>query len=1506
MKKRTDNQISVNSLCFGTYAKALLMAMPESYGEQIAVTQLLLDFIIEKKALKDRNKKSLVVTDKMASELFGFKADVRKVIKEAAASESVRGSSNKYFCDYVVPGISPNLIDDLFAELSAVIEVDESIPSAKKKGLLALAKKETLGEFLSETFLYAIQRPNKHITKESESASSHAKESIWGASQRDYIESRSEGNRFANLNILSRLLPSGYVVQDRWQDYGKTEDGEIMPLQELLDIYADDNVSVIGEGGIGKTTFLLKLMEGVYESKYDKKAPVPIFIELNKCPTSIGEWISSKTQKSNFITRYVASLIVQFELEDVPNDLLAVVEGEFNKKRRKGQLTPDYLILLDGFNEVNRNPAIDKHGDYVGSTVRQLLSIEIEALMKYTNVRVIMTSRKMDKVYFSGETRNIELTGVKKEDIRNHLQDNNYREADINAIASSYKLMECLRVPLFLCMFTAGGLSNDDKPTTRGEILYQFFHQPKGLYTERETAERINAPSNLTKTQTWFILDFVLPHIGWTYEYTDFFSFEKNQLLESIDEFFDSVGEEVTFWNKKIITFPDYETEATSLSDIKDSLVSKGNAVLDCIVNTLGVMYRDNDYNYYFIHHHVRDYFAGMLEIQRMRMAAVFWRKYTASRNFEHITDAFHSLSLLTFDVWSETKRTFIGEILCEHKNAPIWNNGKWSLPVPGDERQTLIKTALDIYRLAEKPVMNGVMNIIETLKRVRIVLAGEDLSGLDLEECRLHEVNCSIGHGAGRLCADFRHSKISDDTFQVEGHFEEILEFAYSRLGEELYTMSAENTVKRWEVTTGRCLNTIKLDNCKLHEGENLIQCRMAIANDDKSFLTSGFEYDEETKGHFCFIQEYDWQHNRMEYRSLGKFRDINVMNYSFDDERIIAVFSHNNLCIYLKENGVPIYTTLLTEVGNVIDARILNEKEVFLFYTIGSAFVEETPDTMEDVTYRTAVYNIENGETEVLYNYTVEVDWNEHEADDVLSPPYAFNPRNNTVVFWDNGQMKKLLLDSRETYDVDYPYEEPDFMVFEKGADNLLLLYFDTCITYVLENGYEVSRHQYEDLNFQLAGTHSVLSLLMFDERLNPYEWNLLHSKPVEKYKYSKRSIMGVYVKNESNELIVTFDNDSLIILDEQGALVESRFYGKADAQSCMSLYSNTHNCMIFLYENDSYEYIECHYLASGKTRYAYFDSVEKNKIRGITMPDSEDRIFCEFEKKVTEIDLVTLESRLVYTSTDDEVVQAVDYDIANDIIKIIVTHVPINESISPKRPCAYEFTKTPDGAYVRISWYELPHLHRDYLNEFSPFYKDVYTQPRAEGDKLKLNPEYFINHGIFLDYDDVILDAMSIERHYEHGIKAGQTETVHLNPHEANYILGDIPALVTYMLDDNERPLYQILNEGENTTIAIHGKELVVLEYRENEYEEISRFRHLRPGDYGSSADGAIIHGNIVVFWKHPNLLYSYDIKTGNLKSYDCFIPGLSIVGCNFKDARISSNVHEMLKLHGARLH
>jgi GTPase SAR1 family protein len=419
------------------------------------------------------------VSGHMATQLKQGNDEVHAKIIEIAQRKAAVPDVSHFFAVNLIPNIPKVNLNVTLDAVDTLVQNDPAIGKTVKKKLKDARNAKTPADYLAEVFVLAVcNGKNKKLIVsashlDSFSAEKHSKHRIWEASKRDYIASRSESSRFANLNILANLLPNGYVVHERFKEYGKTEDGDIMPLQDILNEYAANNISIIGEGGIGKTTFLLKLMESVYESGYDDKAAVPVFIELNRCPAQIGEWYSAKNQKTNFITRYMAAQMGSCELEDAPGDALTFIESEFAKT--DSCANPEYVILLDGFNEVNRGKATGKNGEQTGSSIRELLNNEIKALMNRPNVRVITTSRKMDMAYFSGMTKNIELTGVKTEDIEEHLRENRYSEMDIRTIKSSHKLMDCLRIPLFLCMFTANGADDADRPSTRGEILYYFL-----------------------------------------------------------------------------------------------------------------------------------------------------------------------------------------------------------------------------------------------------------------------------------------------------------------------------------------------------------------------------------------------------------------------------------------------------------------------------------------------------------------------------------------------------------------------------------------------------------------------------------------------------------------------------------------------------------------------------------------------------------------------------------------------------------------------------------------------------------------------------------------------------------------------------------------------------------------------------------------------------------------------------------------------------------------------
>lgn len=323
------------------------------------------------------------------------------------------------------------------------------------------------------------------------------------------------------------------MTESNFKLRARTEEGEIRSLFEICRCSSRD-IAVTGEGGIGKTTFLQQLLSDEFQDDEKKPAeyatgnPIPIFIELKQCPSQMEQWYEEKHKKTNFISRFIGQLLENHNtLDAVSDETLTAVEKELQRIPDDG--VPQYLLLLDGFNEIS----VAGKGNFQSS--RALLSNEITVLhQEYANVRIIATTRETQAAYFTSAFQNVYLIGLEESDIRSHLQSRNFSEASIGIAMASRTLMKCLRIPLFLCMFSYEKQLDDTRlPETPGEILYNFFHRNSSFYNVRMRA-RDSRNNPLNELQTALVLDFVVPYIGWVMERNDVFSLSEAQLRQTI------------------------------------------------------------------------------------------------------------------------------------------------------------------------------------------------------------------------------------------------------------------------------------------------------------------------------------------------------------------------------------------------------------------------------------------------------------------------------------------------------------------------------------------------------------------------------------------------------------------------------------------------------------------------------------------------------------------------------------------------------------------------------------------------------------------------------------------------------------------------------------------------------------------------------------------------------------------------------------------------------------
>lgn len=639
------------------------------------------------------------------------------------------------------------------------------------------------------------------------------KKVLWKASQTSFIASRREGGRFYKLDIIERLLPQGHFSQKRFASRGQTEDGMEAPLTELC-AKSKSDIAVVGDGGIGKTTFLQHLMEDEFLQSdgtvrpYMESWPVPFFIELNRCPDHVGEWYDGALRKTNFITRYIGAMKENHAtLDSVSPNTVTEIEKELQKIPDDGQ--PQYLLLLDGFNEVRTSHDVRSH-----------LSTEISILHnhdKYPNVRIITTSRETQAAYYALEFKNIKVVGVQREEIIQYLLDNKLTEAVIGEVSKNDSLMKCLRIPLYLCMFTAKQEPTGDfMPETAGEILYNFFHRDSSFYNaKRRLAETRTV--ELEDCQIAFVLDFVLPYIGWAFEETDNFSMNVEELEATITDAMRDIKALLTIsrWNP----FADFSHSGEYLKQTVESFYEQNGslnivALISCVYDYLGVIYRDqvsegpfrDRIRYAFVHHHFRDYFSAVWTVRLLSMLQCISADAFSACSAEINASSFRRF--LDERHWQTQKVRFISEILMEHRNKPQLNetSQNWYLPESRFDEQLVLNRALDYCRELHKAgvgTKHFLQNILAAILYGRKEYSGLDLSDLDLQNCSLFSITCSRRGRTNMLTANFERSVFSTKSFEPEEHRNNVMEYVYH--GKQCFTIDDGGIIKCWDVLSGR-----------------------------------------------------------------------------------------------------------------------------------------------------------------------------------------------------------------------------------------------------------------------------------------------------------------------------------------------------------------------------------------------------------------------------------------------------------------------------------------------------------------------------------------------------------------------------------------------------------------------------------------------------------------------------------------------------------------------------
>ena len=654
---------------------------------------------------------------------------------------------------------------------------------------------------------------------------------LWTAGRRTYEQSTADGGRFQMLHVEKRIMP--FFRSDEKRTNGSVlpinittgDSKEELSLRDALES-KHGNLYLIGEGGIGKTTAMFSTIEQNYkENTYDPTAEIPLFIELNRAPGVFGRWYKgSEGMKSCFVRMEIARQVLDCEeLAEVSDEMIKCVTDEFKKTPANGQ--PQYLLLLDGLNEVSMNSITDNstivNGHGISEFVRRLIIEEINYLItQCPNVRVMLTSRT-DETEVNCTEHSIEklyLTGLNKESIRKYLDSKDYSEDSIKSVLENEALVECIKIPLFLTMYA--DLSNSNGVASRGEILRQFFHE-RGeniAYTQQKAIRNLK----FNQYHLWFILDFLLPAIASEMERIGEFELNARKIGSIIEPILKGwkpsndksvpIDDEQPYEASVIGEygkgcFDKYTSERSTVETVAEEILVQGRNmtkvaeyVLYNVVDVLRIMYRNKN-EFGFIHHHFRDFFAAAHDVNLLRIAL------SAFKDDPEL--AFESLASFRANANHQEKSIFIGEMLGEHHNKPYLIDDVWHYNVPDSEDdRNLLKRTLDLFRgRFDDDIGYGVYNLIDPIKLVRQDLSGANLSMLDLSFVSF--AGFYLGH-TGSCGARFQGAKVGMKNLLCQGHSGSITSVAYEpKTYTTFLSASSDSTIKEWDRATGQCIHT-------------------------------------------------------------------------------------------------------------------------------------------------------------------------------------------------------------------------------------------------------------------------------------------------------------------------------------------------------------------------------------------------------------------------------------------------------------------------------------------------------------------------------------------------------------------------------------------------------------------------------------------------------------------------------------------------------------------------
>ena len=612
---------------------------------------------------------------------------------------------------------------------------------------------------------------------------------------------------------------------------------------------------IIGKGGTGKTTNIVKIWENYITELNNWSKPIPLYITLSD--------YNQTDYDRNFIVYKISEHYLG--LKHLSDDLQSQMLQAFKKPivDENGKYVPAFVLLLDGIDEI--------------TVEYEQLMDEIEDLATYRGLQIVITNTDDLEERWAKTFKKIKLVPPQitfTDDFLNNTQ------------FTGHSLEKLLSNPMMKQLYDDAEdvinrhLDNEMfefklPMTRRGELMWNYFEVE--LVKHYELYETIEE-GNFLYARYRFLQKHLLPFIAFLMAKDGLVYYDEEQMQVAI-----KTATEALYQRYFLKIYKEYRRYFPYFDLYADSWIKEEERfeLLTLQLSNNFVMFVQDDEKYQFTHQLYRDFLAAVHVRNDMYISLKSYKlpQTLVERRFP-INDY----------LWST-----LGELEGEH-----YHYGDEKAPF---EDHTLLEQTLERCRgiYDRKKTGELIWNVLNIWKQLRESLSKLDLSALDLRGVSLNGIKLQDQDHQHQHSVRFNQTLINRKVFFDSNDRGDVLDVRFSNIlkigkgnsgyNDSLFFASASSdcTLKLWDVESKRCFTIVDNANLSITSVDFSIDGRYVIYASEDSYL-----------------RLWDLKDGRMVFEEEAHDDLINCVRFSADGQYVVSASADTTIRVWKLEKEV------------------------------------------------------------------------------------------------------------------------------------------------------------------------------------------------------------------------------------------------------------------------------------------------------------------------------------------------------------------------------------------------------------------------------------------------------------------------------------------------------------------------------------------------------------------------------------------------------------------------